>query len=338
MKAVVIHAPRDIRIDEVSEQSPGPSEVKVRISAGGICGSDLHYFRHGGFGDVRLREPMILGHEIAGVVVETGKAVSSVSVGQTVAVNPSRPCNQCHFCLLGRRNLCSDMRFYGSAMRFPHVQGGFRQTIVCDAEQAVATDPHVSAAQAAFAEPLAVALHAVSQAGPLADRNVLVTGAGPIGLLTAAAARNAGAGSVTITDVFDFPLALARSMGVDRAINTATEPEALQAEQFDVMFEAAGSAKTVAQGLDVVLRGGTIVQIGQGAEALLPMSKIVTHELVLKGAFRFDREFNLAVTLIGQGRIDVSPLLTHTFDIIDATNAFELASDKERSMKVQLSF
>lgn len=143
---------------------------------------------------------------------------------------------------------------------------------------------------------------------------------------------------MTITDVFDFPLALARSMGVDRAINTATEPEALQAEQFDVMFEAAGSAKTVAQGLDVVLRGGTIVQIGQGAEALLPMSKIVTHELVLKGAFRFDREFNLAVTLIGQGRIDVSPLLTHTFDIIDATNAFELASDKERSMKVQLSF
>jgi L-idonate 5-dehydrogenase len=196
----------------------------------------------------------------------------------------------------------------------------------------------VPVTMAAFAEPLAVALHAVSRAGSLVGKNVLVTGAGPIGLLTATAARHAGAGTITVTDVLNHPLEIAREIGADRAVNVAEDTGALQPEQFDVMFEAAGSARTVAQGLDVVIRGGTIVQIGQGAEATLSMSKIVTRELTLKGAFRFDREFALAVSLIGDKRIDVSPLLSDSFEMADAAHAFEVASDKERSMKVQLSF
>jgi L-idonate 5-dehydrogenase len=338
MKAVVIHSPLDIRIDEIPEQTVGAHDVKVKVVAGGICGSDLHYYRHGGFGAARIREPMILGHELAGTIVEMGTEISHLAVGQTVAVNPSHPCGQCHYCLQGRRNLCLDMRFYGSAMRFPHVQGGFRQFIVCNAEQAVPVGADVSAAEAAFAEPLAVALHAVNQAGSLVGRNVLVTGAGPIGILTVAVARYAGARSITATDVLDGPLSIARSVGADRVLNVARDADALKGGDFDVMFEAAGSAKTIAQGLEVVARGGTIVQIGQGAEATLQMSQIVTRELTLKGAFRFDGEFALAVDLIGQRRINVAALLTDTFDVADAVQAFEVATDKERSMKVQLAF
>ena len=339
MKAVVIHAPLDIRVDEIDDEVVGPSDVKVKIEAGGICGSDLHYYRHGGFGAVRIREPMVLGHELAGSVVEVGSQVTHLAVGQAVAVNPSHPCGHCRYCQLGRRNQCLDMRFFGSAMRFPHVQGGFRQYVVCDAVQAVPVADGITMAEAAFAEPLAVCLHAVNRAGSLMGKNVLVTGAGPIGLLTVAAARFAGARSVTVTDILDAPLRLAELIGATAAINVSdTGGGKLPEDSFDVMFEAAGNAKTVVDGLALVTRGGLIVQIGQGAEATLPMSVIVTREITLKGAFRFDHEFALAVDLIGQRAINVSGLLTDSFNFNQAKQAFELAGDKQRSMKVQLTF
>jgi L-idonate 5-dehydrogenase len=338
MKAVVIHSPLDLRVDDVPEQAVGTHDVKVKVQAGGICGSDLHYYKHGGFGTTRIREPLILGHELAGLIVEVGGDVDGHLLGQTVAINPSHPCGGCHFCLLGQRNLCLDMRFYGSAMRFPHVQGGFRQYIVCDAAQVFPVQAETSPAEAALAEPLAVALHAVSQAGPLLGKKVLVTGAGPIGVLTVAAARFAGAHSITATDVLDRPLSIAQALGADRLINIARDEEALRGGDFDIMFEAAGSAKTILQGIEIVARGGTIVQIGQGAEVTLPMSQIVTRELTFKGAFRFDGEFAMAVDLIDKRRIAVAELLTDTFHVDDAASAFEVAMDKERSMKVQLVF
>ena len=167
MRAAVLYAPKDLRIEPVAAAPLGPGEVEVRIEAGGICGSDLHYYFDGGFGTVRLREPMILGHEIAGTVARVGTDVAGVAVGQRVAVNPSRPCGVCRYCHEGKQQHCLDMRFYGSAMRFPHVQGGFREMLVCDAAQAVPVPAAMSAAQAAFAEPFAVCLHAVNRAGPL---------------------------------------------------------------------------------------------------------------------------------------------------------------------------
>lgn len=338
MKAIVIHSPLDIRIDDIAEPAFGADDVKVKVDAGGICGSDLHYYRHGGFGATRIREPMVLGHEIAGTIVGVGANVNHLSVGQIVAINPSHPCGRCSYCLKGQRNLCLDMRFYGSAMRFPHVQGGFCEYIVCDAVQAHPVQAGISAAEAAFAEPLAVSLHAVRVAGSLVGKNVLVTGAGPIGALTVAAARYAGARTITATDIVDAPLAVAKAVGADRTINVASDEDALGEDNFDVMFEAAGSARTIARAAMTVARGGTIVQIGQGAEAILQMSQFVTREISLKGAFRFDDEFALAVTLIDQKRIDVGALLTGTFPIEDVREAFEMASDKERSMKVQLAF
>ena len=196
------------------------------------------------------------------------------------------------------------MRFYGSAMRFPHVQGGFREMLVCDAAQAVPVPAAMSAAQAAFAEPFAVCLHAVNRAGPLLGRRVLVTGAGPIGALTVIAARRAGALEIVATDVADAPLAAARKVGADQAINV-TEKDALtrygaDKGHFDVMFEASGNAAALAGGLGVVRPTGIVVQIGiAGGEMTLPMNLVVAKEIELRGTFRFHEEFALAVALIG---------------------------------------
>ncbi|MBN9449962.1 MAG: alcohol dehydrogenase catalytic domain-containing protein, partial [Bosea sp.] len=175
MRAVVIHAEKDLRVEETRTPELGPLDVRVRIKAGGICGSDLHYYLHGGFGTIRVREPMILGHEIAGIVEAVGAEVSRVAPGDLVAVNPSRSCGRCRYCQAGQQQHCLDMLFYGSAMRFPHVQGGFREELVIEERQAVKLPAHVGAAQAAFAEPLAVCLHAAKRAGPLLGKRVLVT-------------------------------------------------------------------------------------------------------------------------------------------------------------------
>jgi L-idonate 5-dehydrogenase len=260
-----------------------------------------------------------------------------------VAVNPSLPCGDCRYCRMGIQNQCLNMRFYGSAMLFPHVQGGFRDVLVCEAGQAIAVPETVPVTEAAFAEPLAVALHAVARAGSLLGKRVLVTGAGPIGALTVAAARAAGASEIVVTDLHDAPLAASRKVGADRTINVAEEPDALSAFEaekgyFDVMFEAAGSEATLLAGLKVVRARGLIVQIGQGAQANLPMSMLVTKEIDLIGTFRFHAEFAQALDFIAHRRIDVRPLLTEVVPLNDAVRAFELAADKTRAMKVQLSF
>jgi L-idonate 5-dehydrogenase len=343
MRAIVAHAAKDLRVESVDIAELGANDIRVRIAVGGICGTDLHYYNHGGFGDVRLREPMVLGHEIAGLVEAVGANARRVKVGDRVAINPSRPCNLCKFCVEGRQNQCLDMRFYGSAMRFPHVQGAFREVIVCEEAQAHVVADGVSLGEAAMAEPLAVCLHAARRAGPLLGKSVLITGSGPIGVLGVIAARRAGAAEIVATDVADGALGFARNVGADMTINIAAEPQALapyasDKGAFDVMFEASGSEAALRGGLDVVRPGGVIVQIGRGGDMKLPMEALVAKELELRGTFRFHAEFALAVVLIGKGLVDVKPLISATLPFTQATEAFELAMDRSRSMKVQLSF
>jgi len=340
---VVIHAPKDLRVEAVPSAAPGPGEVRVAIEAGGICGSDLHYFNHGGFGTVRICEPMVLGHEIAGTVMETGRDVASIAPGTRVAVNPSRPCGCCRYCREGMRHECLDMHFIGSAMRFPHAQGGFRQSLTVRAEQAVPIADTVSIAEAAMAEPLSVCLHAATQAGPLQGKRVLVTGCGPIGVLCVAVARHAGATEIVATDIADYPLSIAGQVGATRVANTLADPEALASYTtdkgyFDVQFECSGNERALAGALDAVRPGGIVVQVGLGGDMRLPVNLIVAKELQLRGTFRFDREFPLAVELMGRGQIDVKPLLSATMPFRDAREAFELAQDRSRAVKVQLNF
>src|ERR1700738_3005994 len=222
MIACLIHRAKDLQIERRPEPRPGAGEVIVRFSAGGICGSDLHYYHEGRVGNFELREPMILGHELAGEVVEIGEGVTKVQPRQRVAVNPTRPCLHCRYCLSGRSNLCKNVRFYGSAARYPHVQGGFAELFTASEEQCVPIPDSLSYPAAACAEPLAVTLHAVARAGSLLGRRVLITGAGPIGILIVAPARLAGAAEIMITDLFDEPLAVAERLGATRVLNVKT--------------------------------------------------------------------------------------------------------------------
>ena len=342
MKAAIIHGARDLRIGTAELPPLGRTDVQVRIRAGGICGSDLHYYQHGGFGTIRVREPIIPGHEIAGEVTATGADVTRVRPGDRVAVDPSRPCGTCRYCREGTPRHCLEMRFLGSAMRFPHVQGGFRESLVCTEAQAVPVPPGLLLEHAAFAEPLAVCLHAASQAGPLQGRRVLVTGAGPIGALCILVARHAGAREVVATDLADAPLAIARRIGADLVLNTHADPAALDrfgADKgwFDVVFECSGASPALAAAVAAARPGAVIVQVGLGGDVTLAANTLVAKELQLRGTFRFDREFEWAVGFIASGAIQVAPLLTEVVPLDEAVRAFELAGDRTRAMKVQLA-
>ncbi|MEM7319653.1 MAG: L-idonate 5-dehydrogenase [Pseudomonadota bacterium] len=340
MKTIVAHAAKDLRIEDRSDPEPGPGQVLVRIGSGGICGSDLHYYHNGGFGDVRLKEPMILGHEVAGRVVAMGQGVTAIENGQLVAVSPSRPCGGCKFCHEGAQNHCLNMRFYGSAMPFPHIQGAFRELLVADAAQCVPADG-LTVAQAAMAEPLSVVLHAARQAGALMGKRVLVTGCGPIGLLAVLVARQAGAVQIVATDVTSFTLEKAVSVGADRVLNVADDPDALSVfaadkGHFDVHFECSGVAAALASAVPVLRPGGVIVQLGLGGDMMVPVQAMTAKELSLKGSFRFHEEFRLAVEMMQAQRINVAPLVTHVIPMADARQAFDLASDRNTAIKVLL--
>ncbi|MFN3248797.1 L-idonate 5-dehydrogenase [Roseibium album] len=342
MKTIVIHEARDLRIEDRDASDPGPGEVQIKIAAGGICGSDLHYFNHGGFGPVRLKEPMILGHEVAGHVTALGDGVSGLSIGQLVAVSPSRPCGNCRYCNEGRHNQCLNMRFYGSAMPFPHIQGAFRQVLVADAAQCAPADG-LTAGEAAMAEPLSVCLHATRQAGTMMGKSVLVTGCGPIGILCILAARRAGADLIVATDLSPFTLKMAEAAGADLTLNMAENPADLEqftADKgtFDVLFECSGAAPALAAGISAMRPGGTIVQLGLGGDMSLPMMAITAKELALKGSFRFHEEFFTAVSLMQKGLIDVKPFITQTFALDDAVAAFEIAGDRSQTVKAQIAF
>lgn len=342
MKAVVAHAAKDLRIEEREAPVPGPGEVLVRIERGGICGSDLHYYNHGGFGTVRLKEPMILGHEVSGRIEALGQGVRGLDVGQLVALSPSRPCFGCAYCLEGRQNHCLNMRFYGSAMPFPHIQGAFQEWIVADPRQC-ADATGLTAAEAAVAEPLSVVLHAAKRAGDLMGQRVLVTGCGPIGQLAVLVARAAGVVEIVATDVTPFTLATARKVGADATHNVAEEPDALsrytaEKGRFDVMFECSGVAAALASAIPALRPGAVVMQLGLGGDMTLPVQAMTAKEIELRGSFRFHSEFFTAVDMMKAGRLDVNPLITHTFPLEEALPAFEMASDRSRAIKAQIAF
>jgi len=343
MKAIVIHAAKDLRLEEREAQEAGPGQIEVAIETGGICGSDLHYYQHGGFGLVRLREPMVLGHEIAGKIVRLGEGVSGFALGERVAISPSRPCGSCIYCQQGLQNHCINMRFYGSAMPFPHIQGAFQQILVVESWQCHKIRQGVAIEAAAFSEPFSVALHAVKRAGSLLDKRVLVTGCGTIGALIVIAARFHGCREIIVTDVHDHALSIARKIGADRVINVASAPQELDSYMagkgtIDVHFEASGSVQAMINGLAMLRPRGVMIQVGLGGEVALPLNLVVSKEIEMRGSFRFHEEFGLAVDLINHGRVDVAPLLTSVLPLEKAIDAFELAGDKTQSMKVQIHF
>lgn len=344
MKALVAHGPKDLRLEILDETlpTPGPGEVSIAMASGGICGSDLHYYNHGGFGTIKIREPMILGHEVSGHITALGDGVSHLSVGQLVAVSPSRPCYTCEYCQRGQHQHCINMRFYGSAMPFPHIQGAFREHLIADARQCAPADG-LTPGEAAMGEPLAVCLHATRRAGEMLGKRVLVTGCGPIGLLSILAARRAGAETIVATDLSAYTLGVAAANGADTTLNMAETVDALAPYTagkgyFDVLFECTGVAQALAGAIPAMRPGGVIMQLGLGGDMTLPVQALTAKELELRGSFRFHSEFFTGVELMRKSMIDVKPLISHTVDWDGAIGGFDLASDRSQAMKVQIAF
>src|SRR5437660_8014330 len=222
-----IHAKEDLRIEAAEDPQIGPGQVLIRLGAGGICGSDLHYYFDGRNGSFVIREPLIPGHEASGVVALVGVGVTRVKEGDKIAVSPSHACGRCDYCREGREQLCASMKFLGSASLFPHVQGMFREYFVMGERQCYPVDGDVSLGELAFAEPLAVGLHAVNRGGELLGKSVLITGAGTIGCVTILAARLAGARTIAVSDVLDRPLVQAKVVGADDAYHAELYAQSL---------------------------------------------------------------------------------------------------------------
>jgi len=338
MLAARIHAKEDLRIETFAAPTPGAGEVLLRLGAGGICGSDLHYYFEGRNGSFVVREPLIPGHEASGIVVAVGAGVTRVKPGDKVAVSPSHACGHCQGCREGREQLCSNMKFLGSASVFPHAQGMFREYFVMRERQCYPVAGDVSLGELAFAEPLAVALHAVNRGGSLLGKSVLITGAGTIGCLTALAARLAGACSVTVSDILDRPLEQAKLVGADATLHAARDAQALARPQFDVVYEVSGSLAALKTCMAAVKRGGIVVQVGTLPHEPLPflVNDVMAKEIDLRGAFRWGIEFDWAVDYISSRRVDVRPLLSGQYPLQDAIAAFHAAADKNRNTKVQV--
>ncbi len=343
MRACVIRGPHQFAVEERDVPQPGPGQVAVRLGAGGICGSDLHYYHAGRVGAFVVREPLVLGHEAAGKVIALGDGVGTVAVGNRVAVNPARPCGVCAQCRAGRGQTCTDVHFLGSASRFPHMHGAFAEVFLVHESQCVHISGSLSYAKAACAEPLAVCLHAARRAGDLLGRRVLITGAGPIGLFMLMAVKRAGASEVVMTDRVAEPLETALALGAARTVNIAradADGEAMRSlTDFDVAIEASGALPALTQCMMSVKPGGRVVQLGSlpaVSDDSLRMNLLMTREIDLLGSFRFFEEYGTAVGMIDRGEIDPAPLLTAEISLAEAESAFQLASDRTRALKVSL--
>ncbi|WP_328539631.1 L-idonate 5-dehydrogenase [Streptomyces sp. NBC_00344] len=339
MRGCVIHGAGDLRVDELPEPVAGPGQAVVAVRYGGVCGSDLHYWRHGGVGDFLLREPMVLGHEIVGTVHSYGAGADGPAAGTPVAVHPATPCARCPECLDGRAHVCRDTRYLGSAARMPHVQGGFASRVAVPAAQLRALPEGLALRRAALAEPLSVALHAVRRAGPVLDRHVLVTGAGPIGCLVVAALRAAGAAAVTVTDLLPRALRFASAAGATTLVRADDPADPGRPDEVDVAIEASGSAGGLDTCLHSIRRGGVVVQLGMLPPGRSPFAGnlVVSREIELRGALRFDTEFDEAIALLGR-EASFDALVSAVVPVERAGEAFALAQDRGQSCKVLLDF
>ncbi len=337
MKAVVVHGADDLRIDERPDPVPGPGEVLVAMEWGGICGSDLAYWRHATSGTAVLTQPLVLGHEVAGRIAAVGPGASA-EVGLPVTVHPAELVGD--GCLperiAGRTNLYPRIRYFGSAAFDPHTDGGFSELRVVRADQIRPLPEGVSTEHGALAEPLAVALHAVHRAGDVRGRDVVVNGAGPIGSHVVAAAKYRGAASVVAADLSDWSLAVAKAMGADEVRNLADEDSL--PDDAELGFAASGAPAALGNVLRATARGGTLVQVGNlpGAPVSAVLGDLVTREITWVGAYRFVEEISDALVAMRDG-LDVAPLITHRFALADAAEALAVAADRTSgSSKVML--
>jgi L-iditol 2-dehydrogenase len=331
MHAAVLHAPRDLRFEQVPVPSPGPEEVLVRITMNGLCGSDIHFYREGKLGPFIVDRPYIPGHEACGVVVQEAEGGGGPRAGQRVAIEPGIPCRHCALCKSGRYNLCKDVVF----MSAPPIDGTFCEYAAVAADFAHPLPDSVDDESGAFVEPLAVGVQACTRAGLTAASTVAVIGAGPIGLVTMIVARAFGATAVYLVDLLANRLALGAALGATAAIHAGSEDpvgriaELTGSHGVDFVFDASGSSTACAAAPALASRGGSITLVGWPEQSTFPypVETIIEKELDVHGTNRYCNAFPRAIALLASGGINVHQLVSHRFSLDKVTDAFAFAAD-----------
>ena len=300
--------------------APAPDDVIVQVHAVGVCGSDVHYFHEGRIGDFVVDAPLVLGHEAGGVIVAVGADVDPARVGERVSIEPQRPCRRCEYCRSGRYNLCPDIAFFAT----PPIDGAFAEFVAVPQDFAYAVPDGISDEAAALMEPLSVAIAAVQKAGVRPGTRLLITGAGPIGIVTAQAARAFGASAVVVGDLMPARRDVALRFGATQAVDPAVGP---LGSGFDAFVDASGSPVAVKQGVSALKPGGVAVLVGMGADEIaLPVSVIQNRELVVTGVFRYANTWPLAIELVASGAVDLDALVTGSFGLDEVRAALESAA------------
>jgi len=325
-RAAVMMGLEKIVIEERPEPRPGRQDAVVRVEAVGVCGSDTAYYKVGRIGDYIVDGPIILGHEVSGQVIAVGSEVTNVNVGDRVAIEPGTPCRNCRECMAGRYHLCPDLIFLAT----PPYDGALIERLTIDSRNLYPIPDDMTYEEGALLEPLSVGIWGCKRAGLEPGDSVLVTGAGPVGLLAAATARAFGAGTVTVTDLSDFRLNLAATMGF-----TTERGDAPTDERFDVLLECSGAPGVFGEAIRRLLPAGRAAMIGMSKEEAigLPLSQLNVNELTVTLVNRYNHTWPLAIQLVSSGRIDVKPLITHHFPLEESADALTLSSRVGDSVK-----
>jgi L-iditol 2-dehydrogenase len=318
MRAAVLVEPGRIVVEERPVPEPGPGDVLVRVASVGVCGSDAHYYREGRIGEFVVEAPLVLGHEASGTVVAVGDGVSAERLGQRVSIEPQRPDPGSIETRRGDYNLCPHMQFYAT----PPVDGALCDYVTIGAHFAHPVPAGVSDDAAALCEPLSVGIAAVRKARVTAGSSVLVTGAGPVGIVTIQVARAFGAVDIVVTDLDERRREIARSFGATATLDPLSDD--MSAVQVDSYIDASGAPAAVDAGIRAVRPGGTVVLVGSGSESMrLPVQVIQNRELVLTGVFRYANTWPTALSLLTSGRVDLDTMITARFPLENVVDALE---------------
>lgn len=333
MRAAVLRGPRDLVVEQRPKPSPGPSEVLVEVRSVGVCGSDTHYYEHGRIGRFVVEAPLVLGHEASGVITEVGAGVPKDRVGQRVSIEPGVPDLTCAQCLAGRYNLCPGMRFFAT----PPIDGALAESVVVHEAFAHPVPDSMSDDAAALLEPLSVGVWANRKGRVTAGSRVLVTGAGPIGLVAVQTALAFGATEVVVSDVNPRRLALAERLGATRVLDARSDRLSDLEVAPDVLLECSGNAGATLEGLAVLDRAGRAVLVGMGSDELsLPVPMMQERELEITGTFRYAGTWPTAIALVNSGRVDLDRLVTGTYGLEQSADALTVTRRDPEAVKVMV--
>lgn len=331
-----------IKVFDCDMPAAAEDEVLVKMQYCGICGSDVAYFCNGGIGHRKVTFPYILGHECTGEVIKVGNKVTNIALGDKIVIEPGLGCGHCEYCMTGRYNLCEEMKF----MATPPHGGAFKKYISYPARGCFKLPEHVSALEGAMIEPLAVGIHAARRGEVDNSKAVLITGMGCIGLMTLLACKSMNAQKIIVSDVFDYRLGKALELGADHAINVAEENLAAKVKELtggngaDIIFETSGNAKSIADNVYAIRRGGVIVQVGTCAVPVpYQFNELGKNEVDIRSVFRYRNIFPLAIQLLEKGTIDLKAIGPKIFDFEDIAEAFDTAVHKaDKVVKCILKF